>query len=239
MVPKKIAFLINFHHKTSVSSEIGIMSTTADGIVAPSEVVARAAEAASKKRGPSYTKTEDLLVCKSFIRASEDSIIGTSQKGRDFKKKQHQEYVKLIAEQERIDQAMYDRGTESFREAIGKPTAYHKRTPDSVYSRFKDTIAYRTLKFIGIQETTEQPSGSNENDYFDVCNAIYQRRYPLLGNFNDYRQCLNYLKDMPKCRTYRNMIEESEENSKKKRPLPVPSTLASLFPWSFIISYCR
>ena len=47
MVPKKIAFVVNFHHKTrvsSVSSEIGIMS--ADGIVAaaPSEVVARAAD---------------------------------------------------------------------------------------------------------------------------------------------------------------------------------------------------
>ena len=55
----------------------------------PSEAVLAAAAAASKKRGPSYTKTEDLLVCKSFIRASEDSIIGTSQKGREFKKKQH------------------------------------------------------------------------------------------------------------------------------------------------------
>ena len=216
MVPRRIVFATDSVHKNSSSLDV-LMSNMAE-TVPPSEVVARAADAASKKRGPSYTKTEDLLVCKSFIRASEDSIIGTSQKGREFKKKQHQEYLKLIAEQQRIDQAMYDRGSESFRQALGPPTIYHQRTPDSVYSRFKDTIAYRTLKFVGVQETTEQPSGTNDNDYFDICNAIYQRRYPLLGNFNDYRQCLEYLKDMPKFRTYRQMVEDSEENSKKKRP---------------------
>lgn len=200
------------HHQSTMTMATGATET-------PSEAVLTAAAAASKKRGPSYTKTEDLLVCKSFIRASEDSIIGTSQKGREFKKKQHIEYVKLTAEQLRIDQALYDRGNDEFRQAVGAPTVYHQRTPDSVYSRFKDTIAYRCLKFIGVQETTPQPSGSNENDYFDVCNTIYQRRYPLLGNFNDYKQCLDYLKDMPKFRTYKMMVEEADDQSKKKRPV--------------------
>jgi hypothetical protein len=42
------------------------------------------AVAAKKARGAGYTHTEDYLVCKAFIAASEDPFIGTSQKGKDF-----------------------------------------------------------------------------------------------------------------------------------------------------------
>ncbi len=43
-------------------------------------------EVAKKPRGAGFTHT---VACKSFIAASEDPFVGTSQKGRDFKKKMH------------------------------------------------------------------------------------------------------------------------------------------------------
>jgi hypothetical protein len=42
--------------------------------------------AAKSARGAGYTRTEDYLVCKAFIAASEDPFVGTSQKGNDFQK---------------------------------------------------------------------------------------------------------------------------------------------------------
>jgi hypothetical protein len=38
---------------------------------------------------------EDLLVSRAFIAASEDPILGTSQKGKDFKKTMHETYKLL------------------------------------------------------------------------------------------------------------------------------------------------
>ena len=83
MVPKVVAILC---HKAEILRESVVVDFAMSNNNQPSETVARAANAASNKRGPSYTKTEDLLVCKAFIRASEDLIIGTSQKGRDGKR---------------------------------------------------------------------------------------------------------------------------------------------------------
>ncbi len=43
--------------------------------------------AAKKAQGAGYTHTEDYLVCKAFIAASEDPFVGTSQKGKDLKRR--------------------------------------------------------------------------------------------------------------------------------------------------------
>jgi hypothetical protein len=37
------------------------------------------------KRGPCYTPKEDRIICESFMAASENPIVGTSQKGRTFR----------------------------------------------------------------------------------------------------------------------------------------------------------
>ena len=45
-------------------------------------------EVAKKPQGAGFTCTEDILACK-------DPFVGTSQKGRDFKKKMHEKYKEL------------------------------------------------------------------------------------------------------------------------------------------------
>jgi hypothetical protein len=46
--------------------------------------------------GAGYTCTEDYLVCKAFIAASEDPFVGTAQKGKDFQKKMYEKYRELL-----------------------------------------------------------------------------------------------------------------------------------------------
>ena len=171
------------------------------------------------RRSPGYTKKEDLLNCKAFIIASEDPIVGTSQKGKDFKEKHHREYVRLLSEQERIDQLQYNQGSETFREMAGPPVVFNKRLPDSVYNRFKDHISHRVLKFIGVEETTERESGTDDEQYFDLCNTVYKKRYPSLGSFTDLRVCKEYLNGMPKFVTFKVLMENQSEERKTKRPI--------------------
>jgi hypothetical protein len=56
-----------------------------------------------QKRGSGFTKTEDLLICKAFIAASEDSQTAAYQKASVFKIKMWQCYTRLLEEQERMD----------------------------------------------------------------------------------------------------------------------------------------
>jgi hypothetical protein len=51
---------------------------------------------AASRRGGGYTATEDMLACKAFIVASEDSQKGTSQKKKEFKATMHSAYKLLI-----------------------------------------------------------------------------------------------------------------------------------------------
>jgi hypothetical protein len=60
-----------------------------------------AAAQGNSRRGPMFTPTEDLLICKSFVRASEDGTVGTDQKSSDFKIKMFEVYVRLLTEHNR------------------------------------------------------------------------------------------------------------------------------------------
>jgi hypothetical protein len=114
----------------------------------------------AKSRGPGYTAIEDLLICRAFIAASEDSLTGASQKAKTFKMTMHQKYKDLLVAQQALDKAAYSRSSSATRDVIGEPLIYHERTAESIYRRFKDTIAYTVLKFIGIEETTNVVSVS-------------------------------------------------------------------------------
>jgi hypothetical protein len=85
-------------------------------------------------RGPSYTKTEDLLVCKAFISASEDSQVGTSQKGKAFAAKMLKTYHELLVEQECCEaQRLSGQGITTIR-----ATVYYRRNRMAIYvTRFQ------------------------------------------------------------------------------------------------------
>ena len=76
------------------------MTSNAEEVVADNGTGA----GAGSRRGAGYTATEDMLACKAFIVASEDSQKGTSQKKKEFKATMHSAYKLLIKEQLECDQ---------------------------------------------------------------------------------------------------------------------------------------
>jgi hypothetical protein len=66
------------------------------------EAIDDTAVAANRIRGPSYSKTEDLLIARAFVGASETPR-GTSMKGKVFHALMYEFYTAFIAEQVEID----------------------------------------------------------------------------------------------------------------------------------------
>jgi hypothetical protein len=83
------------------------------------------------KRGSGYTRTEDLLVCKAFIAASEDSQVGAGQKSAQFKHKMWICYKKLLDEQERMDCVRVNGQVQD-----GIINVYDRRNGVTVFRRF-------------------------------------------------------------------------------------------------------
>lgn len=193
------------------------MSTDIDDAPTTTATNNKENEVAKKPRGAGFTRTEDILACKSFIAASEDPFVGTSQKGRDFKKKMHEKYKELLVQQAKLDQLKYLSAPAGAKELLPPPQVYETRNPDSVHSRFKDTISARILKFLAVEETTQQDSGSDDEQFYQKCKLIFERRYPTFGNFDDLRMCKDYLKDKAKYLSFRKIMEAG--NTKKvERP---------------------
>ena len=111
-----------------------------------------------RKRGAGYTPLENLLICKAFISASEDPILGASQKGKLFKKTMHESFVTLLEQQETYDRVMLAQVSQGTRVAVGEGLIgsgnYDRRTIDSIYDRFKMKISCDVSKFLGVMDTT-------------------------------------------------------------------------------------
>ena len=172
----------------------------------------------SSSRGPSFSKIEDLLVCKAFIRRSEDPITGNSQKGKDFMIGMRKDYKELLATQFRLDSRAYGSSSEATREAFGGqvPIPYLERTPISIFGRFKETIAPRVMKFLGIQDTLPKESGTNDEDFYQACKTVFSNRFPRFGNFDDMRTCKEYLEDKAKFSSFRTKLKAAESEKKNK-----------------------
>jgi hypothetical protein len=173
--------------------------------------------AAAHKRGPGYTQVEDLLICKVFIIVSEDSTVGASQKGAAFKSKMHTEYVSLITNQHSYESSLLGTASSAITRdgyaqsgITGLP--FHDRSPDSIYSRFKDKISPDVSKILGIEDTTTPPTGNNLDDYKKVCSEIFFRRY---ARQFEYMECKEYLKLKPK---YISFATKQEPKTKPTRP---------------------
>jgi hypothetical protein len=75
------------------------------------------------------------------------------------------------------------------------------------------------MKFIAIEETTKQDSGSDAERFYQKCKAIFEKRYPQFGNPDAFSMCKDYLGNKPKfasfCKTMENKDEAKKEKSKK------------------------
>ena len=131
---------------------------------------------AASRRGAGYTATEDMLACKAFIVASEDSQKGTSQKGKEFKATMFAAYKMLIKEQLECDKKRWADANAASRELMSESTIYEDRSPDSLHNRLKDHVFPRVMKFLGIEETTKQDSGSDAERFYQKCKALFEKR---------------------------------------------------------------
>jgi len=164
--------------------------------------------------GAGYTRTEDYLVCKAFIAVSEDPFVGTAQKGKDFRKKMHEKYRELLSQQLHLHPLKYSLAMSDARLLILEPAIYEERNPDSVYSRFKDTLSLRIMKYLAVEAQTQQDSSSDKEQFYQKCKLIFEKHYPTFGNFDNMRLCKEYLQEKPKYLAYCKVT--NEENEKKK-----------------------
>jgi hypothetical protein len=190
------------------------------GALAPAG--ARSRKPRDSHRAAGFTKVEDYLVCRSFVAASEDPLKGTSQKGKTFKLTMYNQYVGFVRRQLAKDQTDYARISCSVQAELGEPQVYPARSGDSIYTRWRDQISPRCCKFLGIEETFEPPSGvSDPETIYDAIKEIFEHRHPEWKNFDDYRQCKDYLQDKPKFMQWKRSQDEEEANKRSKLDRPL------------------
>eukprot|EP00544_Gedaniella_sp_CCMP2646_P007119 CAMPEP_0202484642 /NCGR_PEP_ID=MMETSP1361-20130828/3675_1 /ASSEMBLY_ACC=CAM_ASM_000849 /TAXON_ID=210615 /ORGANISM="Staurosira complex sp., Strain CCMP2646" /LENGTH=391 /DNA_ID=CAMNT_0049113349 /DNA_START=36 /DNA_END=1211 /DNA_ORIENTATION=+ len=197
----------NSHASTSTITATGVSSVTSAAPVAPS------------KHGLGYTLTEDLLICRASIAASEDSIVSISQRGKQFQCKMHALYIQFLKEQYKLDQIKYQGTSSSAKELYGKPKIYPTQTPQGVFDRFKGTIGHRVSKFLSVKETTDIGKGTDEESMYQHYKKTYSHRYPNFGNLDDLRPCIEYLQEKPKFLSWRVEMNKFEKGDKKPRPI--------------------
>ena len=169
---------------------------------------------AKRTRGSGFTKTEDLLICKSFIAASEDAVLGTSQKVSLFRVSMHTYYEKCLQEQEQLNQIRYQHYNHNGIES-NTVMVYSRRKPDSIYSRFKDHISPRVTKFLGVKKTVLKESGWDDQMHYQAVKLTYEQRYDKLGNPDDFIACVEYLQDKPKWHAFNDANNNTDANHKR------------------------
>jgi len=166
-----------------------------------------------KGRGPGYTVNEDLIVCRAFIAASENPIVGNNRKAKDFESALFHIYKELTADHMHKDQQLINASSvstcqEYLKEGIG--IKFPERESKHILSRFHK-ISRDVMKFMGIQETTDIASGENDEIHKRKCLAKFANQH---GRPFDFWACLEYLQDKNKFSTYRTKCEYEAKGSR-------------------------
>jgi hypothetical protein len=102
---------------------------------------------------------------------------------------------------------------------MNEPAIYDERTPDYLYTRVKVNGMLLVRKFIGIEEVTQQDSGTDSEQFYQKCKRIWDKRNASMGAFDPFRPCKDYLVTKPKFHSFRQtMLDEEAGKNKKERP---------------------
>jgi hypothetical protein len=182
------------------------------------------------RRGPGFSTVENLLICKAFISASEDPIVGRSQKGKVFKSKMFAQYNKLVEIQSVYDRTMMANSSSATRQVYVAATGnaggsglYPIRKENSVFERFTKKIAPEVSKFMGVLETTPKDSGTTDEDHYITCLTVFQQRY---GHAFEFADCQKYLETKAKFTLYRQKSSDEEQQKKENETRPVGNKAA-------------
>jgi hypothetical protein len=152
-------------------------------------------------RGPNWSPTEHMILCRAFIATSEDPIVGTDQKGAEFQQKLHANYKQLLGEHNQEHR-----------------THYHERKCTSNFNQFKK-LSKAVLKYIGVEDNAgDPPSGDSDKAvWLESCREAFNERYSDMKNLLDsVLLCKDFLQQSPKWEAFE---KKMEGNQKKKRPV--------------------
>ncbi|KAE9296595.1 hypothetical protein PR003_g23719 [Phytophthora rubi] len=132
--------------------------------------------ASSARRGKSFVKEDQLLLCKCFLGISEDPIVGRYQKGSAF----------------------FGKVADAFNAAVirlGEPEK--QRAKDSITAHWRDTIQKKVTKFCGCYAKAKAVtrSGWTEQNYIDEALTIY---LDSCGGAFIQLRCWEFLRKKPK-----------------------------------------
>jgi hypothetical protein len=95
---------------------------------------------------------------------------------------------------------------------------YDRNNPSSNHRRFKDVLYSRVSKFIAVESFTVMASGWDTERFYMAVKHNFEQNWPKLGNADDTRHCVEYLKDKPKWQAFYH-ANQSNEVSSHKRPI--------------------
>ena len=134
--------------------------------VDPSSTAVCATQAKVTGRGRVFTPVEDLIVSKTFVRASTDSVTGTGQKAHFFLMHVADVFLDVKGETEREEMIMFERP--SHLQTIArqmKPVPYPPRTGSSILQRWKKRISPHVIKYMGVLARNPIKSGEDKIAY--------------------------------------------------------------------------
>ena len=152
-----------------------------------SDIAAEEGVMVKQGRGPRWSVTEDMELCKAWIATSEDASTGANQKGAAFKAKFLLNYSSLLSD---------------FNRTFG--TEHEVRTATSCHGRF-GRLSKFVLKFLAIQEQMgKRPSGDTDGEVYDAqCKELFLQRHSEATNILDsIVMCKELLGDHPKWKSY-------------------------------------
>lgn len=171
-------------------------------------------------RGPSYTKTENLAITKSWIKATNDHVKGVDQTVENYQDAMAANYAQYIVEEAKMEASL--RSTNA-RLNLGTKKApvvkYCDRTGSSLHQRFVKTISPEVMKWQGVLQITKDgepkyESGENEALYYERIQELYKAKY---GKSFDYTDCWQLLRLEPKWGDWVTKSEKSTTSSSQKK----------------------
>lgn len=143
-----------------------------------------------KERAKNFTAQEDYLLCKAYVNASTNPIVGTDQKGKNFWDKVEQNFNELFKQ-----------------EKVEEPYERTSRDRDALQNRFNRHIQKAMNQFAPFMKRILEapPSGSSPDDYVKMAKNDYRDHYQSEFSFEN---CYDVLQQLPK---FQPMYDEKEE----------------------------
>jgi hypothetical protein len=168
----------------------------------------------NKERGAEYTAVEILLLSKAWISASENTLMGVSQKLTTFWdsvfkeyntfKQQHDEYMQRQKAEDdfiqrnlcnnlagvSVDSSCFDTDDDA--------TQLPHLNVGSLQQKWSKKIQPLVFKFIGVMTRYPKRSGEDREAYYNHVHLIFLKENPAEKSFDVYRPSWEYLMDKPK-----------------------------------------